>query len=111
MSQIERNIHRDLPLMAAWEAGTVAALLLFGAVFAISVHRARNTNAPVSEITEVRAGCVDEYNSLLYQAEDDLTIGDHTATIRLLRAAQEQLRSCVAPGTQDVVGGQENSRT
>jgi hypothetical protein len=102
MSQIERNVHRDVPLMAAWEAGTAAAVVLFLAVFAISISRARTINAAEPGFADAQAGCLHQYNSLVRQAEHDLSKGDGSATMRALRAAQEQLYSCSVRDTQEL---------
>jgi hypothetical protein len=100
MSQIEQNIHRDLPLMAAWEAGIAAALLLVAAVFAISISQARTTFATEPEIAGTKASCVEGYNALIHQAEGDLIKGDRPATIRSLSAAQGWLQICAVRTTQ-----------
>jgi hypothetical protein len=102
MSQIERNIRRDVPLMAAWEAGTAAAVVLFMAIFAVSISQARTTNAAEPDFTQTRAGCLQQYNSLVHQAARDLSKGDGSATVQSLRAAQEQLYSCSVRGTQEL---------
>jgi hypothetical protein len=97
-----QNIRHDFPLAAAWGAWATATVLLFAAVFAVPVIRARNTIVTAPEIAEGRAACVDRYNALVHQAKDDLTSGDRPAAVRLLRAAQAQLHICSVSTTQEV---------
>jgi hypothetical protein len=103
MNQVEtRKIHHDIPLAAAWGAVAAATLLVFAAIIAVPILRARSSIVDTTEITEGRGICGDQYNALVRQAKQDLIKGDRAGAIRLLRAAKVQLHVCEVRSTQEV---------